>query len=141
MGAEREADAPEQTSDLPRLCRYLSECSPQPMVAVEGATHVVSYLNPAFARLVGRERKDLVGRLLAEAVPEGPGSGCLALLDRVFRTGTPENLAEQEQRQAPPAYWSYAAWPILGEDGRPAGVVIQVTDSTEAALYRQQATA
>lgn len=87
MGAELEPDDAEQTPPIPRLCRYLSERSPQPMVAVEGMTHVVSYLNPAFARLVGREQKDLVGRPFAEAVPEGDGNGCLVLLDRVFRTG------------------------------------------------------
>jgi PAS domain S-box-containing protein len=113
------------------------------MVAVEGTTHVVIYVNPAFARLVGRERNDLIGRPFAEAVPEGDRNGCLALLDRVFRTGTPENLAEQEHRQVQtrPVYWSYAVWAILGADDRPAGVMIQVTDTTETALFRQQATA
>jgi PAS domain S-box-containing protein len=140
---EPELDAAEHTPAIRRLCRYLSERSPQPMVAVEGTTHVVIYLNPAFARLVGREGKDLIGRPFAQAVPEGDGNGCLALLDRVFRTGNPENLPEQEHRQAQPrpVYWSYAVWAILGEDGRPAGVMIQVTDVTETALFRQRAVA
>ena len=143
MGAELELDAAEHTPPIQRLFRYLSERSPQPMVAVEGTTHVVIYLNPAFARLVGRERMDLVGRPFAEAVPEGEGNGCVALLDRVFRTGIPENLAEQEHRHTypRPVYWSYAVWAILGGDERPEGVMIQVTDSTETALFRQQAVA
>ncbi len=72
-------------------------------------------------------------------MPEGPGNGCLATLDRVFRTGRPESLAEQEHRQSPPAQWSYAAWAILGADGRPAGVMVQVTDATEAASFRRRA--
>src|ERR1700736_4845609 len=120
MGAELEDNAGEHTPNLQRLCWYLSERSPQPMVAVEGLTHVVSYLNSAFARFVGKERKDLVGRPFAEAVPEGDGNGCLALLDRVFRTGIPENLAEQEHRhtQPRPVYWSYAVWAILGKNER-----------------------
>ena len=141
MGAELEIDAAEHTPPIPRLSRYLSERSPLPMVAVEGATHVVSYLNPAFARLVQREGKDLIGRPFAAAVPEGDGNGCLALLDRVFRTGNPENLSEQEHRQTQPrpVYWSYAVWAILGENERPAGVMIQVTDSTETAVFRRQA--
>jgi PAS domain S-box-containing protein len=143
MGTEAVPAAGTDSSDLPRLCRFLSELSPQPMVAVEGTTHVVSYLNPAFARLVGKERKELIGRPFAEAVPEGEGNGCLALLDRVFRTGIPENLAEQQHRQSQPhpVYWSYALWAILGTGGRPAGVMIQVTDSTETALFRKQAAA
>ena len=140
MSVELEVDTAEQAPHIERFCGYLSERSPQPMVAVEGTTHVVAYLNPAFARLVGRERKDLVGRHFAEAVPEGTENGCLALLDRVFRTGIPESLAEQEHHQVKPlpVFWSYAVWAILGEDGRPVGVMIQVTDSTEAAVFRRQ---
>jgi PAS domain S-box-containing protein len=113
------------------------------MVAVEGITHVVIYLNPAFARLVGRDGKVLIGRPFAEAVPEGDENGCLSLLDRVFRTGSPEGLAEQEHRQtqSKPVYWSYSVWAILGDNERPAGVMIQVTDSTETALFRRRSVA
>jgi len=127
------------TFELPQLCRYFSELSPQPIVAVEGTTHIVRHLNEAFACLVGRKRMELLGRPFAEAVPEGENNGCLALLDRVYRTGTPENLVEQQHRQTPPAYWSYVVWAILGSDDHPAGVMIQVTDVTETAVFRRQA--
>ncbi|GAC1467918.1 MAG: hypothetical protein NVSMB9_10050 [Isosphaeraceae bacterium] len=140
MSADLTPALGEPTPTLRRLCRYLSERSPQPMVAVEGITHVVIYLNPAFAHLVGRASKDIIGRPFAEAVPEGSENGCLLLLDRVFRTGAPEILVEQEHRQAQskPVYWSYSVWAILGDDERPAGVMIQVTDATETALFRRQ---
>jgi len=143
MAAERADSAPEGIPSIDRLCRYLSERSPQPMVVVDGRTHVVSYLNPAFAQLVGKEAQELLGRPFTLAVPEGAQNGCLDLLDRVFRTGVAENLAEQEHRQAQvrPVYWSYAVWAIIGADGLPAGVMIQVTDSTVSALFRQQAVA
>ncbi len=141
MSTEAALGAGTGSFDLPRLCRSFAERSPQPMVAVEGATHVVRYLNPAFARLAGKTAGELLGLPFAEAVPEGAGNGCLALLDRVFRTGMPENLAEQEHRQAPPTYWSYALWAILGADERPAGVMVQVTDATKAEVFRRQATA
>jgi PAS domain S-box-containing protein len=143
MGEEFGLDAGEPGPPVQRLCRYLSDRSPQPMVAVEGTTHVVIYLNDAFARLVGRDGEDLIGRPFAKAVPEGEQNGCLALLDRVFRTGDPEKLEEQEHRGVTPrpVYWSYSVWAILGEDERPAGVMIQVTDATETALFRRQTTA
>ncbi|MCA1601411.1 MAG: PAS domain-containing sensor histidine kinase [Acidobacteria bacterium] len=132
----------DRTFELVRLCRYFSELSPQPMVAVEGTTHIVRHLNAAFARLVGKEAKELIGRPFAEAVPEGENNGCLALLDRVYRTGIPEILVEQEHRQTkPPVYWSYSVWAILGADERPAGVIIQVTDVTEIAIFRVQSRA
>jgi signal transduction histidine kinase len=133
--------AVEYPFELPLLCRYFSEFSPLPMIAVEGPTHVVRYLNAAFAGFVAKERTELVGRPFAEAVPEGEANGCLALLDRVYRTGKPENLSEQEHRSlTPPAYWSYVVWAILGKDERPVGLMIQATDVTETALFRNQAT-
>ncbi len=129
----------EQAFDVVSLCRYFSELSPQPMVAVEGTTHIMRHLNAAFARLVGREREELIGRPFTEAVPEGVENGCLPLLDRVYRTGTPEILVEQEHSHTtPPVYWSYSVWAILGADERPAGVIIQVTDTTEMAIFRKQ---
>ncbi len=132
----------EQAFDLVRLCEYFSELSPQPMVAVEGTTHIVRHLNAAFARLVGKEAAELVGRPFAEAVPEGEKNGCLPLLDRVYSTGTPEILVEQEHCHTTPAvYWSYSVWAILGADKRPVGVIIQVTDATEMASFRREAVA
>ncbi len=128
---------------IPRLCRYLSERSPQPMVAVDGTTHIVSYANPAFAELVGIEINQLIGRPFSEAVPEGVENGCLTLLDRVFHSGVAEALKEQEHRQTQPQprYWSYFMWPILGADERPVGVMIQITEATEAARFRKQSVA
>ena len=131
----------EQAFDLVRLCRYFSELSPQPMVAVEGTTHVVRHLNAAFARLVGKEATELLGRPFAEAVPEGEENGCLSLFDRVYRTGRPEILVEQEHSHTPPMYWSYSVWAVLGADERPVGIIIQVTDVTETAIFRRQVTA
>ncbi|MDQ3439232.1 MAG: ATP-binding protein [Planctomycetota bacterium] len=111
------------------------------MVAVEGTTSIVRHVNAAFLRLAGATRSELIGRPFAEAVPEGEANGCMALLDRVYRTGNPESLAEQKHGATPPVYWSYSVWAILGRDERPAGVMIQVTDATEIAIFRQQAAA
>jgi PAS domain S-box-containing protein len=131
----------EAAFDLPRLCRYFSELSPQPMLAVEGANHVVRHLNGAFSRLAGKNAAELIGRPFAEAVPEGDANGCLVLLDRVFRTGTAETLMEQAHRQTPTTFWSYSMWAILGSDERPVGVMVQVSDATEVTTFREQSTA
>jgi len=141
MREERRSITAEHGFNLVRLCRYFSELSPQPMVAVEGTTHIVRHLNAAFARLVGKKATELLGRSFAEAVPEGDENGCLPLLDRVYRTGTPEILVEQEHGHTPPVYWSYSVWAILGADERPVGVIIQVTDATEMAIFRRQVVA
>lgn len=128
----------DQAFDFVNLCRYFSELSPQPMVAVEGETHIVRHVNAAFSRLVGKQATELVGRPFAEAVPEGEENKCLSLFDRVYYTGTPEILVEQEHSQTPPVYWSYSVWAIRGANERPVGVMIQVSDATEMATFRRQ---
>lgn len=131
--------ATDTTFNFPHLCRYFSELSPQPMLAVEGKTCIVRHVNDAFLQLSGANRSDLMGRPFALAVPEKTANGCLSLLDRVYRTGKPEFLADQQHGQTPSIYWSYAVWPILGSNDCPVGVMIQVTDSTETANFRAQA--
>jgi signal transduction histidine kinase/ActR/RegA family two-component response regulator len=147
----------EQPPEFPQLCRFLAERSPQPMVAVEGLTHIVRYANGAFRELLGKEDQHLIGRPFGEAVPEGMANGCGPLLDRVFATGKAEALAEQAHGFGDveghggemSAYWSYLVWPILGaaEDSGEAGdettvgVMIQVTDATDVAEFRRGAAA
>ncbi|MDP9174382.1 MAG: ATP-binding protein [Planctomycetota bacterium] len=127
--------------DLPHLCEYFSERSPHAMVAVEGTTCIVRHVNSAFLRLAGVTREELIGQPFALAVPEREANGCVSLLDRVYRTGTPESLAEQKHGEDPPVFWSYAVWAILGADELPVGVMIQVIDSTETAVFRGQSAA
>lgn len=141
MQEESNSTSSDRAFDLPHLCRYFSECSPHAMVAVEGRTHIVRHVNAAFLSLSGANRSQLIGRDFARAVPEGEANGCMSLLDRVYRTRTHECLREQQHGQEPPVYWSYAVWAILGSDERPVGVMIQVTDSTETAVFRAQAAA
>lgn len=121
------------------LGHYSLDFSPEPMITVEGPKHLIRYMNPAFALLVGKKSEELVGLPFVEAVSQG--IKCFALLDRVFGTGVPEKLFEEEHHDTSPSFWSYSAWSIFGGDGRPVGLMIQVTDSTEVALFRHQAAA
>jgi signal transduction histidine kinase/ActR/RegA family two-component response regulator len=141
MNNEQAAAAGEESFELPRLSRYFFELSPQPMIALEGATHVVRYVNAAFLQLAGKEGRELIGRPFAEAVPEGASNGCRSLLDRVYRTGKPETLVEQAHGPMPPVCWSYSVWAVLGPDELPTGLTIEVTDSTDISVFRGQVTA
>jgi two-component sensor histidine kinase len=137
------ASAPAVTAiDLQKICHYMSEWSPLPTVAAEGLPHIVLYANPAFCQLVGKQKAALIGHPFAEAVPERDENGCIALLDRVYRTGKTETLAEQGHftTLSSPVYWSYSVWAVLDPEEHSAGVIIQVTDSTKTTLFRQQVT-
>jgi PAS domain S-box-containing protein len=126
---------PAEATDLAMLCHLMFEGSPLPMVAVAGAQHIIRYANPAACRLAGHPKHKVIGTPFAEIVPE---DACLPALDRVSRTGEAETHTEPEHSEPRIAYWSYAMWPLLGADGRPVGIMIQVT---ETARFHQQATA
>lgn len=138
MDGKSESNTMMMGISLYEFSRYFSEWSPQPMAAVEGTTHRVVYINRAFCDLVGKAPHQLIGRPFAQAVPEGENNGCLAMLDRVYRTGQPEVLPEQEHAGPPPVYWSYSVWAIRGENQCSVGVMIQITDATEVAIFRRR---
>jgi signal transduction histidine kinase len=118
----------EGTPDLPLLGELITEYSSLPMAAVEGGGYVLRYVNPAFCRLVGKKREEMVGNPFVQAVPDG--EGCLPVFEHVYQTG---ERAECESR------WSYAIWPIPGAGGSHAGVMVLATDKTEDAMFRQKA--
>ncbi len=119
-----------QTLDPTKLCLAVTEHAPLPMAAVEGATHILRYVNPAFCRMINRPAKQLVGRPLHQFLPKK--NECGRLLDRVFRTGIPESFTERENSNAHPLLWSYTLWPLVADERR-VGVMIQVTET--AALH------
>jgi signal transduction histidine kinase len=127
MAAEPTSTPAHQSPDLSSLCLAITGRAPLPMAAMEGASHVVRYVNPAFCRLMGKPTEQLVGKPLREMLPDK--GECVTLLDRVFRTGKPESNTE-EQHSKHPVFWSYTIWPVLADE-RPVGVMIQVTETTQ----------
>lgn len=128
MGAKPTPGAGNQTTDLSRLWLAITDHALLPMATVEGASHIVRYVNPAFCRLIDRPKEQLVGKAFCEMLPQK--DKCVMLLDRVFRTGQPESHTEQEYSKPHPIFWSYITWPVIVNE-RPVGVVIQVTETAQ----------
>ena len=122
-----EALTPIATLDLAKLCQCLGELSPLPLAGVAGASHLVCYVNPAFSLIMGKAREDLVGKPFCEITHLS--SDCVALLDRVVRTGKAATHTEHEMSRPRPAFWSYTLWPALAGK-RTLGIMIQVTETT-----------
>ena len=127
MAVKATAPAP-QPPDLASLGLALAGRAPLPMATVEGASHIVRYVNPAFCRLLDQPIEQLVGKPFCETLPDK--DECVKLLDHVFRTGKPESHTEQEYSEPHPVFWSYTMWPVLAEE-RPVGVMIQVTETAQ----------
>src|SRR5436190_16294860 len=118
----------QQEFDMPDLCRSIAESSPMPIAAVETAGSIVRYVNPAFCRLIGKTREELIGNAFSLIAPRD--NECLSLLNRVYQTKQAQIHTGQEESVSPPLYWSYAMWPVLAADGRIFGVMFQVTETT-----------
>jgi two-component sensor histidine kinase len=96
---------------------------PFPLATVEGETHIVRYVNPAFCLLIDKTSDDVVGKPFSELLPAD--DECLALLDRVYRTGGAAIHKGQKPVGQRPVVPLFTMWPVIA-DQRPVGVMIQV---------------
>ncbi len=129
MLSELPSDSAPRRADLSNLCLAITEHAPLPMATVEGATHIVRYVNPAFCQMMNKPLEQLVGRQLYELLPEK--DECVRLLDRVFLNGKPESFTEREDCKPHPIFWSYTMWPVEADEHL-VGIMIQVTETAEA---------
>jgi len=97
--------------------------------------------NPAYQTLVGETRK-VIGRTVADAIPEAREQGFLALLDQVMTSGVPYvgrripfTAVDVAGAVAKPRYLDFVYQPILDATGKPTGVFLEghdVTDQVES---------
>jgi PAS domain S-box-containing protein len=125
-------------SERDRLSQ-LFEQSPTFMAMFEGPQHRFVAVNPAYRRLVGD--RELLGKTVAQALPEVVGQGYVDLLDRVFATGEPYIATEAPYMTpaaagspSPERYVDFVYQPIRQEDGRISGIFVSGADVTERAL-------
>jgi PAS domain-containing protein len=64
----------------------LFEQAPTFMALLHGPSHSIELANPGYMQLVGRHRP-IIGKTVAEALPEAVAQGHVDLLDRVFESG------------------------------------------------------
>jgi len=98
------------------------EQAPFSMATVAGRSHVLIYVNPAFCRFVNKGEEDLVGKPFHEMLAER--IECVALLNRVGRSGKSESYMEQDHTAPRPTFWSYTIWPVVARE-QTIGIMIQ----------------
>ena len=123
------------------LLAQMFEQAPTFMALLEGPEHRFARANPGYRRLVGG--REVVGRTVAEALPEAAGQGFLELLDDVYRSGEPYAADGQLFESQPVAggpidtrYVNFVYQPIRDADGNVTGIFVEgadVTDRTQAA--------
>lgn len=117
----------------------LFDQAPTFLALLQGPDHVIELANPGYLALVGH--RPVIGRKLAEAVPDAVEQGYLKLLDEVYRTGKPYSAwGARYAFQAAPGepvtehYLDFVYQPITGSDGAVRGILVQGADVTSRAV-------
>ena len=126
----------------------LFDQAPTFLAVLEGPRHVFTFANPAYLRLVGG--REVVGRTVAEALPEAVPQGYVARLDEVYRTGQSFSATGATFTFMPPysdavarRHVDFVYQPMTSRDGQVTGILVQGVDVTaraesEAALARSR---
>ncbi len=130
-----------QRANSERRLAQLFEQAPTFMALLEGPEHRFVLANPGYTRVTGN--RPLIGKTLAEALPEAIEQGYVRLLDQVYLTGTPYLASGSPYRieldgQEPVDFIvDFVYQPIRDAEGRVTGIFIEGADVTE----RSKATA
>ena len=120
--------------DHERLQRMF-EAAPGFMALLQGPDHRFTVANRAFHDLVGD--RDLVGRAVANAIPEFAGQGFVEILDQVAQSGEPFVGNSMPLRIAsadgPPdkLFLDLVFQPLTDEEGEPAAIFVAGHNVTE----------
>jgi PAS domain S-box-containing protein len=114
----------------------LFEQAPVFIATLRGHEHRFELVNPAYLKLIGH--RDVVGKTVAEALPEAADQGYLELLDQVYRSGKAyvaggRKYSFEESPGGPTVerYLDFVYQPIRSLDGKPIGVFVVGVDLTE----------
>ena len=112
--------------------------APTFLAVLRGPDHVFELANPGYLRLVGH--RAVVGRRVAEALPDAVAQGYVALLDEVYRSGKPfaasgSKYAVQALPDGPidERYVDFLYQPMIDRGGSVSGILVQGVDVTARA--------
>ncbi|MCK5931014.1 MAG: GAF domain-containing protein [Fulvimarina manganoxydans] len=133
---QEKSEAEERASDERRRLSLMFDQAPSFMAMLRGPEHRFEYANPAYRRVVGG--RDVVGRTVADVMPDAAAQGYVDILDRVYASGEPYTAegALYSIRIGPDApvvdrYVDFVFQPVRDASGAVAGIFIDGSDVTE----------
>jgi PAS domain S-box-containing protein len=121
----------------------LFQNAPAFIAVLQGPNHVFEIANPPYLQLVGD--RAVLGRAVAEALPEVVEQGFAALLDQVYTSGEPflGNEVPILLRRAPGAppeerFVNFVYQPVREVDGAVGGIFVHGVDVTDQVEARRQ---
>jgi PAS domain S-box-containing protein len=124
-----------------RLNRLFQQ-APIAILLLSGPEHRFELVNPAYARLAGREASELQGMSAIEGLSVWPGgdvSALLSLFDRVFASG--EACEASELPGAGGGFYNCTVEPMRDENGMISGLMVVAADVSDQVQARRDAEA
>jgi two-component system sensor kinase FixL len=114
----------------------LYDHSPAFIATSAGPDHTFTYANTSYEEFVGRS--GLIGRTVADALPEIADQGFMQVLDDVFRTGEPYigvnvefTFKMSQGPQSEVRYCDFVYQPVFATDGSVTGIFCEGYDVTQ----------
>lgn len=115
----------------------LMKQAPAFIAILKGPDHIFDLCNPLYMQLVGPHR-NIIGKSVAEALPEAVEQGFLTLLNKVYTTGEPfignkipVKVDKEETGELELAYINFLYQPYKDEQGEVQGIFVHGVDVTE----------
>ena len=140
--AERETEAARAAAERAEgRLRGIFAQAPAFLAVLRGEDHVFEFVNNSYLQLVGHRM--IIGKTVAEALPEVRDQGFIELLDRVYRTGEPYvgreipvALQQQSGGTIEQVYLDFVYQPLVEANGQRVGIVAHGADVTAAVEAR-----
>jgi len=117
--------------------------APAFMAVLKGPSHVFEFANEAYVHLV--DHRDIIGKPIADALPEVFAQGFVDLLDRVLASGqahvgraTPVRLKRGAAGESSLRYLDFVYQPLIDARGDRVGIVVHGADVTDAVRARHE---
>ncbi len=124
-----------QQAERARLLALFQQ-SPAFFAVLRGPNHVFEMVNPPYLRLVGG--RDVLGRSVAEAIPEAVQQGFVAVLDSVYTTGEPFfgysilfTVTREDSLGSEDLYLDFVYQPLRESEGLIYGILVLGVDITD----------
>ena len=121
----------------------LFEQAPTFMAFLRGPEHLIELANPGYMRLVGQ--RPVIGRTVAEALPEAVEQGYLKLLDQVYRSGSAITASgasyvvrAQDDGTEDERFVDFVYQPIKDSAGEVTGIFVEGVDVTDRTIASQE---
>jgi PAS domain S-box-containing protein len=117
--------------------------APAAMALLSGPDHRFVFANRAYLRMAGRERNEVIGKLVRNVLPELVDQGFLDLLNRVYQTGeaflsSAHEASLTRSGKKKTFYVDFTYYPMRNLAGEIDGILFQGIDVTEQVLARVQ---